>query len=378
MTITSKGTLGFNDYPDNSQGNGFSYLDGDNLLFEGALILGTSGSQISDAARGSNQDFQDEDFSVIQPFKLNNPGSVADVEGSSIFNDDNAGSGKIGITAYLNSYTFASPTHDNYVILDYKFINKSGSEINNFYAGLFFDWDIIDGSGAGDKTAYDNVGNLSYTYNATGGPDTWVTTALISSDDYLFYAIDNGGDDGDFQIYDGFTDAEKWQALSNGISKSTAGPNDISHVIGGGPFSISSGDTIHVAFAIGAGLNLEDLRSTVTNARTKFQDILVTGVEENNPTVPLEFSLEQNYPNPFNPTTKIEYSIPNVGASLMKPVLLKIYDILGNEVATLVNEEQPAGIYEVSFDAQSFSSGVYFYKLQTSSFVETKKMILLH
>ncbi|HLG32648.1 MAG TPA: T9SS type A sorting domain-containing protein [Ignavibacteriaceae bacterium] len=89
------------------------------------------------------------------------------------------------------------------------------------------------------------------------------------------------------------------------------------------------------------------------------------------------FNLSQNYPNPFNPVTKIKYSIPSVGTSLMKFVQLKVYDILGNEVATLVNEAKPPGVYEVEFNATAFPSGIYFYRLIAGSFVETKKMILL-
>jgi len=89
------------------------------------------------------------------------------------------------------------------------------------------------------------------------------------------------------------------------------------------------------------------------------------------------FNLEQNYPNPFNPSTKIKYSIPSVGASLMKFVQLKVYDVLGNEIVTLVSEEKSAGTYEVNFNATGLTSGIYFYKLKTGSFSQTKKMILL-
>ncbi|MBE0570952.1 MAG: T9SS type A sorting domain-containing protein [Ignavibacteriaceae bacterium] len=105
---------------------------------------------------------------------------------------------------------------------------------------------------------------------------------------------------------------------------------------------------------------------------------------------PLEFSLEQNYPNPFNPSTKIKYVIPSVEtrhASSLQMVSLKVYDVLGNEIATLVNEEKPAGSYEVEFSARggsafggnaySLPSGVYFYKLQAGNLIQTKKMILV-
>jgi WD40 repeat protein len=107
---------------------------------------------------------------------------------------------------------------------------------------------------------------------------------------------------------------------------------------------------------------------------------LPVGVEDENNFVADNFSLEQNYPNPFNPSTTIRYTISSVIASVTKQsqfVTLKVYDVIGNEVATLVNEEKPAGSYQVKFDAIGLSSGIYFYKLSTGSIVETKKMILL-
>lgn len=100
----------------------------------------------------------------------------------------------------------------------------------------------------------------------------------------------------------------------------------------------------------------------------------ITGTDESTITnsLPEYFSLEQNYPNPFNPTTNIEFRIADHGF-----VTLKIFDVLGNEVATLVNEEKPSGTYNVDFDGTGLTSGVYFYKLRAGSFVQTKKMILL-
>jgi hypothetical protein len=96
---------------------------------------------------------------------------------------------------------------------------------------------------------------------------------------------------------------------------------------------------------------------------------------------PTKFALEQNYPNPFNPTTKIKYEIP-LSPPLLKGeseaggfVTLKVYDVLGNEVATLVNQQKPAGTYEVEFNGTELPSGIYFYQLEAGSFIETKKMI---
>jgi len=92
---------------------------------------------------------------------------------------------------------------------------------------------------------------------------------------------------------------------------------------------------------------------------------------------PLEFSLSQNYPNPFNPTTKIKYIIPQDEIREIKNVRLIVYDVLGNQVATLVNEEQHPGIYEVEFDGGNLSSGVYYYSLEAGNFRDIKKLILL-
>jgi len=90
-----------------------------------------------------------------------------------------------------------------------------------------------------------------------------------------------------------------------------------------------------------------------------------------------DFKLFQNYPNPFNPTTTIGYSILNVEMQNIASVQLKVYDILGKEVAALVNEEKEPGYYNVSFDASNLPSGLYLYKLTAGSFTKVRKMMLL-
>mgnify|MGYP000393898194 CR=1 FL=1 len=108
-------------------------------------------------------------------------------------------------------------------------------------------------------------------------------------------------------------------------------------------------------------------------------DNFVVSTEDEN-IIAADFRLEQNYPNPFNPSTTINYSIPVVEtlhATSLQHVLLVVYDILGREVATLVNKYQRSGNYEIRFDATNLSSGIYFYTLRTGNFSESKKMILL-
>lgn len=98
---------------------------------------------------------------------------------------------------------------------------------------------------------------------------------------------------------------------------------------------------------------------------------VITGLDEK-PQIANEFSLHQNYPNPFNPSTKIKYSIINKAI-----VIIKVYDILGNEIKTLVNEEKTIGNYEIEFDGSNLASGIYLYRMQAGNFSDTKKLILI-
>ncbi len=370
LTITSKGSFAFNDYFTNLQGDGFKYMNGNNMLFEGSLIIGNSQSTIEDAARGTNQSYQDTSFKILQPFKLKTVSSSGDQQGLTIFSDDNAGTGKLGLTIKLQSYTYSSAADQNYIILRYSMTNNSSSTISNFYSGIFCDWDLVDGQN--DSTSYDAADNFGYAVHVVPGFNTVAATALISSTNYGYWGILNS-DTGTvaWGIYNGFPPSQKWQAISSGIGRPKAGAGDISEVTSGGPFTITAGQTLDVAFAIAAANNMNDLRTAIRNARSKYQNI-VTGINQDNNQIPLAYGLMQNFPNPFNPSTVIKYQIAKEGH-----VTLKIFDALGREVETLVDMEQPAGNYSFNFNFQRLASGIYFYRLKSGNFSDSKKMILL-
>jgi len=376
LTITSKGALGFNDYPNNNQGIGLKYQNGGNLLFEGALIAGKSAQYVVDAVRSSNANLQSIDFSVVKPFSIKIPGGFADIEGNSIIEDVNS-TYKIGLKIDFNSYSFTSPQHEKFIILRYRFKNRSLTDITNFYPGLFFDWDMVDGSGLDDFTKWSEEGKFGYTYHIGGTPNSYAGSALISSTSYGYWGILNGGGDGGFSIYDGFSKSEKWTALSSGVGKNQAGGGDISFVISGGPFNIPVNDSVDIAFAVGVGDSLAELGEVFSRARALYPSI-PTEVNENISTLPEKFMLSQNYPNPFNPSTVISYQIP-----VNTFVTLKVFDILGNEVATLVNEEQQPGSYKLQFISpkanhnSQLSSGVYFYQIQAGNYFDSKKMVFI-
>ena len=116
------------------------------------------------------------------------------------------------------------------------------------------------------------------------------------------------------------------------------------------------------------------IEQAIPGLDTRLTDEILSVADERS--VPGTFILEQNYPNPFNPSTKIRFVIASA-AKQSQFVTLKIYDVLGNEVATLINEEKPAGTYEVTWFAEGLPSGIYFYQLKARDFISTKKMILL-
>jgi len=150
-------------------------------------------------------------------------------------------------------------------------------------------------------------------------------------------------------------------------------------------FSTSGDDWIIISFAKGYGSSnlpkyysyadenlqpgnyLYRLKQIDNDGSYEYSEIIQVEIKS-----PDEFILYQNYPNPFNPSTKIKYQIPGISF-----VTIKIYDVLGSEVAALVNEEKPAGHYEIEFDGTNLPSGIYFYQFRDGSFVQTKKMLMI-
>ena len=165
-------------------------------------------------------------------------------------------------------------------------------------------------------------------------------------------------------------------------------PIDQKFMLSTGPFNIEVGEPIELIYAYIVGRGTDHINS-ITKAReisqfaqqvydNNFED-LPTGINDDENLIADEFMLYQNYPNPFNPVTTIKYTIPalGVGNENFRSVQITIFDILGREIKNLVNEQKPAGTYEVQFDASQLSSGVYFYQLKHGDFLNTKKMVLL-
>jgi len=166
---------------------------------------------------------------------------------------------------------------------------------------------------------------------------------------------------------------------------------DKKNFIGSGPFVMNSGDTqiVMTSFMITreGGNNFQNVCAlqSLSDSALKyyyndFRTCIPIGIEPISTEIPQKFELAQNYPNPFNPVTKIRFQIPlsrGVDGVAGRSVLLKIYDVLGKEIAVLVNEQLKPGIYEIDWNAENLPSGVYFYSLITNEFTQTKKMVVV-
>ncbi len=370
LTITSKGTLGFNDYPDNQEGRGFIYKNGDNLLFEGAFMYGTSADKVMDAARSDY--FQSDDFNIIEKIRITSDENNNQI-GRTSFDDSGFGQGALGIKTALTSYGFSSPPDENYIILVNKLINQSGENINGLYAGYFFDWDMPAEIPDIDIVDFDEEKRFGYVYCQNDSLlNTYVGIGLLGDENKLgFYPIENSADTGDVMLFDenGFTKKEKWSSLTSGIINKQIGPADVSMVISSGPHNLVAGGEVEIPFVIAAGESLEELRYAIQAARNKYSQ-LITDIRNNS--VSYSYNLSQNYPNPFNPSTIISYEIPEQSI-----VTIKLYDILGRELATLVDEYKNAGSYSIKLSADKYrlSSGIYFYTLKAGNYFCAKKMI---
>jgi hypothetical protein len=262
--------------------------------------------------------------------------------------------------------------------------------------------------GSDDSHVWVSADNgTNWTEISDGLPERWVTRVAVDlTDENIIYATFNGlkWKDPQPHVYRSTDKGSTWTDISSNLPDAPVNAFAVDPVE---PSRLYLGNDVgmYVSFnsgqswwVLGEGLPILPIgdieihpttRELVagTYGRSMYKidlNLVPTNVESSEPIVS-GFYLEQNYPNPFNPSTKIKYTIPNVIANEVKQsqqVILKIYDILGNEITTLVNEEKPAGSYEVEFSvgqdsSPDIASGIYFYQLQAGNYNQTKKMILI-
>jgi len=370
LSVSNAGNLGFADFPDNLQGTGFKYLNGENILYEGSFLYGTSASKLLDAAR-INDGTKNRDFKTLTPFIKKSTSQYADAEGRASFNDSYAAQ-SLGIETKILSYQYSAAPYNNFIIIRTVLSNKTSSDITNFYTGWFLDLDLDDTDYSDDMVAYNQAGQFIYAYDSNFNPfKYYVGAALLTAQPLGVFAIDNAADNLGLAISPSFTKQTKWSMLSGGIGKTTAGPSDISFMISAGPMTIRANSFQNVAYVLAVGQSVDDLKTIIAGSRLKYSLIPDDAAVEQTE-IPAQYSLSQNYPNPFNSFTKINFDLPKEDF-----VKIRVFDAIGREIALLANGTIPAGKHFALFNGNSFPSGVYYYQIETSSFHSAKKMVLI-
>ena len=360
LSLTKDGAIGKKTQSYGSGLNIPSYVG--NQLLESGLMIGVSNTKVSDNCRKGTTPAtsSDTDFTALSSYILQAPGLVSNEDGKGYFNDNGAGSNKIGVTVRPESYAWSGASDANYIILRYTIKNTSGAAISNMFAAVY-SYFTPNGINGNINTALDTINKMGYSFSNTNS-NPYLGVSLLSNNNLNFKAILAN------DILNGFTTQEKWEAMSNGIVNGNIGPGINCFVISAGPINLNNNDSVVVGFAIVKGNDLNELRTNNNSAKNRFN---VIGIEPVSNIVPEKFALYQNYPNPFNPSTTIKFDLPN-----SDNITIKIFDITGKEVDKIQMMLQP-GSYKYDFNGTGLASGVYFYKFESASFTEVKRMVLI-
>jgi photosystem II stability/assembly factor-like uncharacterized protein len=336
-------------------GEGCQYKNNVDALFASGLIFGTQSAGFVNGNQASLDIVND--FTNTEPIhEVTSLDPEMDYISETAYNDNGAII-PYGVSVHQKAFSNAG---DEFVILEFGFTSASSS-LDDFYAGIFADWDV--GAGEGylkNLGGYDQSRNLAYQYVSDGAPDPNYYGVVALSGMVGAKVTTEGGAMRETAL----------QRISTFENETITEIGDYRMWIGSGPFTLTQGVTKYVSFAFVAGTDLANLQANADAAAQKYQHI-ITDVGENEVFL-TQFRLSQNYPNPFNSTTLINYQIPR-GSK----VTLEIFDFLGRRVKILVDEYKKTGNYKIEFNSKNLSSGTYFYKIKTVEFSDVKKMLLL-
>ncbi len=278
VTATSNGRLGFADTysfwnagivaNQQAKGNGVQFQE-KQLLFEAGLVIATDEIHVSDGIRNEsasyarNQQFESVRNVAFQSYPL------TDVLAGGIIQESWYHPDRIGVKIQHQTFAWKNAPNDQFVIVEYKISNQSGSRIDSLYTGLFADWEI--GTRQNNQADWDASRKLGYVFNPTGSYP-YAGVQLLTDHAPHYYAFDNQNG---INIFDGFTTAEKFQAISNGTThtKTSATADDVAHLLAAQIKDLNAGDSVVVAFAIVSGNSISDLQKTADAARQKFIEI---------------------------------------------------------------------------------------------------------
>ena len=256
-TISSSGRWGYEDTANSQEGSGFVF-DGKSMLYEMGVILGNSSSSILNTVRNNNNGF-DQDFVTVSRMQEDMPGERSFSEIFGAFSNSTTESEQKVKVSY-HTLVWPDAPYDRFIIVEYTIKNTQATAVNNFYFGMFADWDISL-NGAQDAAQWDAATKLGYVFPKQSSDLPHAGIQLLTPVG-SYYAIDNdpsiaGG--ASFGIYDGFSDTEKFTGIST--TRAAAGTsrtgNDVSHIVSAGPFNLNPNEEVKIAFALHAAENYD-------------------------------------------------------------------------------------------------------------------------
>ncbi|HEX5002678.1 MAG TPA: S8 family serine peptidase [Bacteroidia bacterium] len=363
VSITSKGRIGYNG-SGQAQGIGFTYNSTSSHLYEGGFLVGTDTLHVSNHLFDSPTSVVADDFYSLVNVRKIIPSVVSEFDLDSRYNDDGAGVDKLDVAINQHSYAWSTPADSKYVIVEYVISNQGTGALQDLYAGIYCDWDIV--AYVDNRGEYDAGRKMGYAYNL-GTPNYYTAVKQLNYGSNNCYAVDNDGSSGSISIYDGFSTAEKYMTMSTPrlASGQAANGNDISMMVASGPHSIAPGDSITVAFALIGGETLSSIQASADAAQDKYNTLNSVAVID----VKNE-GLNNVFPNPFSNTASVEYSLLTD-----EDVLIEIYDELGRKVAEPVRQHQQPGTYTLQLDLHGNSRGIYYCKMMTNTYSGVVKLL---
>lgn len=367
-TINSHGNIGYNDYPKNEQGVGFTYNGSSNLLFEGSLMI-SSDSLLADVARTGNQSMQNMGLSMHDKIKYLPLESPVLLEGKTSFADNPLISSPVGIK--VNQTIYQSKTLENTIFSIYDIINQRSAVQDSVYLGLYFDWDIGI-SGTDNLTYWDKENQCGIVYNTKVDSLPKIAIKMLSNQKNNFWAIDNDGTTYENPgVWDGFTELEKMRMLKSGIGRDSSNITDVSNVISAGPIFLSKGDTARVCFAITSDNSLINLIASIKKA-TDFGN--EAQLSNGNYNLPVENSDIFNiFPNPVKSGGNISIELQ---LNKQIDISMDIYDYLGRKVVNVLNNTYNSGKYIINNKLENLSIGTYFIRIKMGNSFSTGILIV--
>lgn len=371
LTLNSRGNIGFNDFPTNNQGLGLKYDNSNNLLFEGGLIVVTNTpnnqepNSLYDVVRSFNS-VQNTDFSILERIKKSNHSTAWNSIAAKY-----AISEKINSTDQLTisqrSIFFKNLPDMNYIINEYSITNSSDNDIDSVYLGNYYDWDIGP-SGRNNKAGYDVLNKYAYAFNNDDAELPYIGVKSLSTYPVNFYAMDNNGEETDnIGVYDGFSKAEKRITMTGGIQRQESNILDISMVMSAGPFSLKSGETKTIPFAIFAGKNLEELKTTADHT-TKYLEIVK--VSDDVLQVIDNMSI---YPNPSeNNNLQVKITNNYIQSEIYS---LDIYNVNGIHIRNVFDNKEINQSEYFILNINDLESSTYYFILKDS---KNRQYVKLH